>query len=788
MASPTNNNLIQAELAVINALLHLSIDLDDLDSDNSHREIQPGKLNGSTYTNFTNDVERISTKKNALVANIDNVFRANVQKYIDSIDQKIKLLQSKYTLYDGPAPSLVSSVPTLGSNLLGTPSNAASSVPQIPLANPLIQFAPPVNNTVTTTAPRNVSFKVIDAPQLPEAPKQSLSVTLSRVSYFLRHNQEGRAFEEFKNLPEDVKRAVFGALWVVCGKPMPGNPIAHDNFGEVSFFNHEQRCASTSQQKACAVELMKTEHSIKEVITLLKADQFEGAKKIFLKLPPQIQRAIYEVHWNVCGGLSLPRNMAHDNFGEVSFLGQEQRCAVPCSKKAETLETYLPQFLKNSEAAQELVAGMLQNFKDIDNSQRTVSASKTIDKNQSIHAFATQIIGIFLGQEHKVELPVLDNTTRPEVMVEAYIKKYPFLKPFLMQIASETIFGEEILEVHGASHLPKLSCALNPNLSSMPSDAHRRLYNIGVMNETLETLTQGFYINSKGEKVELNLDDAIKSLMLCAGVPSANHNVFVKNPQIILANRDCLSVAQDCVLRGKNPIVLDLASNHKFGGGYKTGASAQEEDITRRTGLCFAVDPTQGKQKRNFYPINSYMLADRKNNTFQLISRKDEQAWEADATGLYVSHVPVFRGEAKQGYPYLDQPFEAAFAIMPGYNFNPALPEAYELQDGRIPHALIPGIEAKIRTVLEMAKENKHDVVVLGALSCGAFKAPPTHMAGLMLNAIIQGNFHHSFEEIHFAIFDDHNSQGNYAAFKGELEFNKSFLEDECGTKYREAP
>ncbi len=162
----------------------------------------------------------------------------------------------------------------------------------------------------------------------------SISSVLNRVSYLLRHEKEADALNEFNQLPKEVKGAIYGALWIVRGRPTDQNPIAHLNFGEVSFYNQEKRCYSTPKQKACAVELFKTQASIREMIALFEQNNSADAIKIFHTLPPQIQNEIYGMHWIACGKPTPDskddylRSIAHIDFGKVSFLGLEERCNV----------------------------------------------------------------------------------------------------------------------------------------------------------------------------------------------------------------------------------------------------------------------------------------------------------------------------------------------------------------------------------------------------------------------------------------------------------------------------
>src|SRR5580698_3052523 len=84
---------------------------------------------------------------------------------------------------------------------------------------------------------------------------------------------------------------------------------------------------------------------IQELIKGIQSgDSSTKLKQIFDALPSEIQKAICFKHWQNCGSPTRENalsKMAHDNFGEVSLLGTEERCNVSVEKKVATLTAYL---------------------------------------------------------------------------------------------------------------------------------------------------------------------------------------------------------------------------------------------------------------------------------------------------------------------------------------------------------------------------------------------------------------------------------------------------------------
>ena len=138
--------------------------------------------------------------------------------------------------------------------------------------------------------------------------------------------------------------------------------------------------------------------------------------------------------------------------------------------------------------------------------------------------------------------------------------------------------------------------------------------------------------------------------------------------------------------------------------------------------------------------------------------------------GVYTPNAIVFRGTEQEGYPLLDKPFQMAFIAVAGIN-RPAL-ESPE----RIVPDLVEPVKNKIRTIFRIGLLHGHDSLVLGALGCGAFRNPPSHIAKLFHEVMEEPEFKNKYKLLLFAILDDHNARlkhnpdGNYLPFVREFE------------------
>ena len=191
---------------------------------------------------------------------------------------------------------------------------------------------------------------------------------------------------------------------------------------------------------------------------------------------------------------------------------------------------------------------------------------------------------------------------------------------------------------------------------------------------------------------------------------------------------DSLAVARKYIQ--EKPCVLNMASMHKPGGGWLSGASAQEEMICFRSGLYNTL-----AQFTDRYPLNDY-----------------------DA--IYSRNVPVIRDDDmtlfKRGSHY-ELSFISIAALC-----NPSLIHGCLRPDDANRTA------EKIRAMLRVAYAQGHRTLILGAFGCGAYGNPPRHTAGIFRNVFAEEEFAGAFKRIVFAIIDGARTD-NYEVFREVL-------------------
>ena len=224
-------------------------------------------------------------------------------------------------------------------------------------------------------------------------------------------------------------------------------------------------------------------------------------------------------------------------------------------------------------------------------------------------------------------------------------------------------------------------------------------------------------------------------------------------PTIVeVQNIDCLYAGARLKEQGYHPVILNMASRQRPGGGVATGAGAQEETLFRRTNLF-----------RSLFQFAPLAIQ------YGITPSRHHYPLDKNFGGIYTPDAIYFRENEQKGYALLDEPLTLSFITVAGLN-RPDLTE-----DGMIADHHVEPLKNKIRTIFRIGLANGHDSLVLGALGCGAYHNPPRHVARLFHEVMDEPEFKNRYRKIIFAILDDHNAHkkhnpdGNFQPFADEF-------------------
>ncbi|MEU8088194.1 TIGR02452 family protein [Micromonospora sp. NPDC049101] len=166
---------------------------------------------------------------------------------------------------------------------------------------------------------------------------------------------------------------------------------------------------------------------------------------------------------------------------------------------------------------------------------------------------------------------------------------------------------------------------------------------------------------------------------------------------------------------------LVFASARSPGGGFLSGAQAQEESIARSSALyaCLRAAP-------EFYAFH-----------------RDQRDLRYSDRVIFSPDVPVFRDDEGD---LLDQPYTTSFLTAAAPNLGAILREQPEHAAG------VPAVLARrARRVLEVAAAHGRRTLVLGAWGCGVFRNDPATVADAFAYALREVD---RFDHVVFAIRD----------------------------------
>jgi uncharacterized protein (TIGR02452 family) len=256
--------------------------------------------------------------------------------------------------------------------------------------------------------------------------------------------------------------------------------------------------------------------------------------------------------------------------------------------------------------------------------------------------------------------------------------------------------------------------------------------------ETITIVAQGGYGTASGTWVDIA--DAVAEAVAgtCLHLPDeplpatgpAN-----PAPRVEVTNESTLAAARRL---GDGTAALVFASARSPGGGFRTGARAQEEDIARASALHACLDTVPA-----FYAHH----------------RADPDLRYSDRV-IYSPHVPVFRDDTGR---LLDRPHHAALITAAAPNLRAVVQNQPHLAE-TVPAVL----SARTVRVLRVAAVHGHRRLILGAWGCGVFGNDPTVVAQAFAAALRRVGL---FDHVVFAVLDRAPASPTYHAFADTFRF-----------------
>jgi uncharacterized protein (TIGR02452 family) len=270
---------------------------------------------------------------------------------------------------------------------------------------------------------------------------------------------------------------------------------------------------------------------------------------------------------------------------------------------------------------------------------------------------------------------------------------------------------------------------------------------VQIARETVEILERGHYQAGDGTQVDLSkkLQSCIKktacyepdTLAVIQAQVLARPKPFSK-AEFEVVNETTLSGAARLVglAQHKRLGVLNFASAKNPGGGFLSGAEAQEESLARSSGLYHSL-------------LQCY--------AFYNYHRAQKSALYSDRM-IYSPGCPIFR---QDDGALLAAPYEVDFITSPAPNAGALAQNEPENLD-KIPATL----RERSAKILALALHHGCQVLVLGAWGCGVFKNDPALVAEIFYEHLgAERPFWGRFEKVLFAVLDTTHKKETYWAF-----------------------
>lgn len=240
--------------------------------------------------------------------------------------------------------------------------------------------------------------------------------------------------------------------------------------------------------------------------------------------------------------------------------------------------------------------------------------------------------------------------------------------------------------------------------------------------EAVQIIQDGAYCSPTGRQVviaEAVSRAAAGTIAYPPETPFAAQGAGPFTTRIEVVNETTLSALRRLLALGLNPAALNFASATHPGGGFLSGARAQEEYLARSSALyaCLRDQPM-----------------------YDLHTRQADALYTSSM--IYSPAVPVFRGDDGA---LLEEPYAASI-------ITAAAPNASHLPYSRVAE-ITRAFKERIAKILWIGLQHGHDALVLGAWGCGAFGNDGRLVSRIFREALLV-YFPGAYRQVTFAIVD----------------------------------
>ena len=191
-------------------------------------------------------------------------------------------------------------------------------------------------------------------------------------------------------------------------------------------------------------------------------------------------------------------------------------------------------------------------------------------------------------------------------------------------------------------------------------------------------------------------------------------------------------------------LALNFASARNPGGGFLTGAQAQEESLARASGLYSCIE-----QMDEMYKFN----------------QTNRSMFYSDYL-IYSPAIPVFRDEKDK---FLDDHYPLSIISAPAVNAGEVLRWVKPDDIDDVQAEIDKTMARRIKNVLTVAAAHNSSILILGAWGCGVFRNDPKLIARLFSQHLVTGDFKNTFKAVVFAISDRSRNKNVLRAFQDEF-------------------